>query len=301
MTVLWSAASTPRRRRRAASSFPTRPRKNPSKARSWPWVPAARDENGKLHAARRQGRRHDPVRQMVRHRGQDRRRGPADHEGRATSWVSSRTPGKLKAAGLPVAPSAPSPPACRSGVSPAVPLLRCLGRSDCRPTTSEMNMSAKEVKFNADAREKMLQRRRHPRRCRQGHPRSQGPQRRDREVASARRASPRTASPSPRRSSSRTSSRTWARRCCARSPPRPPIWPATAPPPPRVLAQAIVKEGAKLGCRRRQPDGPQARHRSRRQRRGRQPEGASPRRSPPTTRSPRSAPSRPTATTRSAA
>ena len=49
----------------------------------------------------------------------------------------------------------------------------------------------------------------------------------------------------PRKSNSRTSSRTWAPRWCAKSPPRPMTSPATAPPPPRVLAQAIVREGAK--------------------------------------------------------
>jgi hypothetical protein len=50
--------------------------------------------------------------------------------------------------------------------------------------------------------------------------------------ASAPPRSPRTASPSPRRSSSKTSSRTWAPRWSRRSPPRPPTSPATAPPPP---------------------------------------------------------------------
>src|ERR1051326_6839298 len=58
-------------------------------------------------------------------------------------------------------------------------------------------------------------------------------------------ASPRTASPSPRRSSSRTSSRTWAPRWCAKSPPNRLTRPATAPPPATVLAAAIVREGAK--------------------------------------------------------
>ena len=43
--------------------------------------PGGRDENGKLITDRRQGRRPRPVRQMVRHRGQDRRRGTPDHEG----------------------------------------------------------------------------------------------------------------------------------------------------------------------------------------------------------------------------
>ena len=43
--------------------------------------PGARDESGKIVAARRQGRRPHPVRQVERHRGQARRQGPADHEG----------------------------------------------------------------------------------------------------------------------------------------------------------------------------------------------------------------------------
>src|SRR6476660_188107 len=47
MTVLWSAALTPSRRRRAASSFPTRPRKNPSKARWSLSVPARVNEQGR--------------------------------------------------------------------------------------------------------------------------------------------------------------------------------------------------------------------------------------------------------------
>ena len=43
--------------------------------------PGARDENGQLVALDRQGRRPRAVRQMVGHRGEDRRRGSADHEG----------------------------------------------------------------------------------------------------------------------------------------------------------------------------------------------------------------------------
>ena len=43
--------------------------------------PGARDESGKLVAARRQGRRPRALRQVVGHRGQDRRRGPPHHEG----------------------------------------------------------------------------------------------------------------------------------------------------------------------------------------------------------------------------
>ena len=67
-----------------------------------------------------------------------------------------------------------------------------------------------------------------------------------------------------------------------------------------VLAQAIVREGAEGGGRRPQPDGPEARHRSRR-RGGRSGSSrAARRRSPPTRKSRRSARSRPMASARSA-
>jgi chaperonin GroEL len=60
-----------------------------------------------------------------------------------------------------------------------------------------------------------------------------------------------------------------------------------------VLAQAIVAK-AQGGCRRHEPDGPEARHRQGR-RRSRRDLKKRPRRSRPTRKSPRSAPSRPTA------
>ena len=43
--------------------------------------PGARDEAGKVNPLGRQGRRPRAVRQVVGHRGQDRRRGSAHHEG----------------------------------------------------------------------------------------------------------------------------------------------------------------------------------------------------------------------------
>ena len=49
--------------------------------------PGARDESGKLMPARTQAGRPRAVRQMVGHRGQDRRRGSPDHEGDPTSWA----------------------------------------------------------------------------------------------------------------------------------------------------------------------------------------------------------------------
>jgi hypothetical protein len=57
----------------------------------------------------------------------------------------------------------------------------------------------------------------------------------------ARRASLRTASPSPRRSSSKTSSRTWARKCCAKWHRRPATSPAKrAPRPPSMQPNSIL-------------------------------------------------------------
>ena len=93
-------------------------------------------------------------------------------------------------------------------------------------------MSAKQIAFDQEAREAMKRGRRQARPGRQGHARAQGPQRHHPEVLRLARPSPRTASPSPRRSSSKTSTRTWAPAWSARSPPRPATWPATAPPPP---------------------------------------------------------------------
>ena len=48
MTASWSSVSTPKRRPRAASSFPTRPRKSHRRARSPRSDPGGRDESGKL-------------------------------------------------------------------------------------------------------------------------------------------------------------------------------------------------------------------------------------------------------------
>ena len=93
-------------------------------------------------------------------------------------------------------------------------------------------MAAKLIAFDQEAREAMRRGRRQAGPGRQGDARPQGPQRHPPEVASARRPSPRTASPSPRRSSSKTTTRTWAPRWSRKSPPRPATSPATAPPPP---------------------------------------------------------------------
>ena len=106
-------------------------------------------------------------------------------------------------------------------------------------------MAAKDVKFSGDARDRMLRGVDILANAVQGHARPQGPQRRARQERSAPRASPRTASPSPRKSSSRTSSRTWARRWCAKSPPKTNDIAGDGTTTATVLAQAIVREGAK--------------------------------------------------------
>ena len=48
MTASWSNVSTPKRRPRAASSFPTPPRKSRRRAKSSRSAPGGRDEAGKL-------------------------------------------------------------------------------------------------------------------------------------------------------------------------------------------------------------------------------------------------------------
>ena len=105
-------------------------------------------------------------------------------------------------------------------------------------------MAAKEVKFSADARDKML---RGVDILANAVKVTLGPKGRNvvLDKSFGARASPRTASPSPRRSSSTTSSRTWAPRWCARSRPRPTIWRATAPPPRPCWPRRSCKEGAK--------------------------------------------------------
>ncbi len=84
----------------------------------------ARDDKGGNSAARRQGRRPHPVRQVVRHRDQARRRGSPDHEGiRRHGRHRVRSRGEE-------------------------------GRLSVR--REQRTMAAKEVKFHSEAREKML-------------------------------------------------------------------------------------------------------------------------------------------------
>ena len=92
--------------------------------------PGARDESGKLVAARRQGRRPHPVRQVVGHRGQDRRRGSPDHEGERHHGHRRKAAAREEAV-----------------IDAHIPIIQ----------SAEMkHMAAKDVRFSADARERML-------------------------------------------------------------------------------------------------------------------------------------------------
>jgi hypothetical protein len=111
--------------------------------------------------------------------------------------------------------------------------------------------------------------------------------------------SPRTASPSPRRSSSRTRTRTWARRWSRRSPARRATSPATAPPPPPSSPRRSSSRASRTS--------PPARTRSASSAASRRPSARSSRSSEcqharqGLRRSPRSAPSRRTTTTKRSA
>ncbi len=132
MTACSSAASRPKRRPPAGSSSPTPPRKSRRKAKSSPSARAPRRRR-QDHAARRQGRRQDPVRQMVGHRGQDRRRRPDHHEGKRHPRDRRLTD---RSAGA------------EHGASPR----------DFSDLTNERvaSMAAKDVKFSRDARERIM-------------------------------------------------------------------------------------------------------------------------------------------------
>jgi len=93
-------------------------------------------------------------------------------------------------------------------------------------------MPAKIVKFGADARNKVLN---GVRVLADAVTVTLGPKGRNvvLEKSFGRQRSPRTASPSPKRSSLKTSLKTWARRWSRKSPARPPTSQATAPPRPR--------------------------------------------------------------------
>ena len=94
--------------------------------------PGARKDTGELIADDRQGRRPHPVRQVVGHRGQARRRGSADHEGKRHPRRHRRLDG-------------------RDGLRPPD-----LSHPTTRILRSISQMAAKDVKFDTDARDRML-------------------------------------------------------------------------------------------------------------------------------------------------
>ena len=179
--------------------------------------------------ARRQGRRPRPLRQVLGHRGEDRRRGaphPARgrHPRRHRDDLRRRQPfGPPRADRARKAPSKRDPVA--SSNQPRTRQIIRAVRGDFQDHGSQRNRlhGVRPQPRSSRASTRSPTRSRSP-----SAPRAATSSSRR---ASARRRSPRTASPSPRRSSSRTASRTWARRWCARSPRRPATSPATAPPP----------------------------------------------------------------------
>src|SRR5262249_56255226 len=113
------------------------------------------------HQARRQGRRPGVVRQMVRHRGQARRRGPPDHEGVRHHGRDRLTSTNANAARL------LSPPSCPDLMRASILFARrwiagsspTMTRGAAGPTDQPMErleMAAKDVRFAGDAREKIL-------------------------------------------------------------------------------------------------------------------------------------------------
>ena len=116
--------------------------------------PGARNDKGEPGPDGRPGRRPGAVRQVVRHRGQARRRGAPDHEGKRTSWACSRR--------APPRPRPPDPP-----------------RHDRPSGDSTDGCQGSQV---LDRRpDQDAQGRPDPQRRGQGHARPQGPQRRARQ------------------------------------------------------------------------------------------------------------------------
>ena len=160
-------------------------------------------------------------------------------------------------------------------------------------------MAAKDVKFSRDARERILARRRYPRRCSEGDARPQGPQRRHRQEL---RRSAHHQGRRHRRQGDRAQGqvrehgradgarsgledqRHRRRRHHHRDRSRP----------------GDRSRGHEVGRGRNEPDGPQARHRHRRPEGRRGPQGPFEGRVRAPTKSPRSESSRPTATAKSA-
>ena len=178
--------------------------------------------------------------------------------------------------------------------------LRATSTEHQTTTIPEARMAAKQIAFDQEAREAMRRGRRQARPRRQGDARAQGPQRHPPEVLRLARPSPRTASPSPRKSSSKTSTRTWAPAMVKEVARKTSDVAGDGTTTATVLAEAIFNEGLQGRRRRRQPDAHEARHREGRRghRRQAQEDDRSRSRARRTWRT--SPPSPPTTTTRSA-
>ena len=144
--------------------------------------PGGRDEAGKLIPHRRQGRRPRAVRQMVGHRGQDRRPGSPDHEGvrhhgRHRGAVRQEE-GRL----TPDHPEEPRERVSRMGRVTAHPSRRELAApQDEDQQRSESNGCQGSQILGRRARQDAA-RRRHSRQRGEGDARPEGPQRRARQV-----------------------------------------------------------------------------------------------------------------------
>src|SRR5882762_2341324 len=148
----------------AASSFRTVPKKSPRRAKSS--RSARRPRRGRqADSDRSQGWRPRAVRQVVRQRGRARRPGSADHErerhhGRPHRRSHRQEEGRVSASSPFPRPEQPAQPASRR-MRPQAQISSLRTRPVARPLGSgqlktETIMSAKEVKFGVDARDRML-------------------------------------------------------------------------------------------------------------------------------------------------
>ncbi len=223
---------------------------------------------------RPQGRRPRPVRQVVRHRGQARRRGTADHEGKRHHG--------------------------RAGLNARIPRgaarQSCVRKSppDYRWTVQMAPATTGRQTSNSETRATHAARRRYSRQCGQGDARPQGPQRRHRQEL---RRPPHHQGRRHRRQGDRARGqvREHGRADGARGRLRRPTTPPATAPPPRPCWRGHRPRRRQVGGRRHEPDGPQARHRHRGHRRGQGHREARQEGRAPRPKSPRSAPSRRTA------
>ena len=128
---MWSSAASRKiKRPPAASSSPTPSKEKPQEGEIISVGPGAPTTTANV-SPRGEGRRPRAVRQMVRHRSENRRRGTPDHEGVRHPRHSRRPQGAKKAAYQ-------------------------VANNPIHQNQENNNMAAKDVKFGADARERML-------------------------------------------------------------------------------------------------------------------------------------------------